>query len=219
LTPTYSAFALAWVAAGGIFVTATLRGGGERGDDWHKAGMLDQKQNVFDDYLAAAETLIAEGWTTPDQLALCGESNGGLLVGAAITQRPELFAAAVLSAPLLDMVRYEHSGLGASWVPEFGSAADPAALANLLSYSPYHRVRPGVKYPAVLFTVFGGDTRVDPLHARKMCAALQHATEGTHPVLLRFEQDTGHAGGSASKGIGLAADMLAFLGHHTGLTR
>jgi prolyl oligopeptidase len=219
LTPTYSAFALAWVAAGGIFVTATLRGGGERGDDWHKAGMLDQKQNVFDDYLAAAETLISEGWTTPDQLALCGESNGGLLVGAAITQRPELFAAAVLSAPLLDMVRYEHSGLGASWVPEFGSASDPAGLATLLSYSPYHRVKPGVKYPAVLFTTFGGDTRVDPLHARKMCASLQHATSSGRPVLLRFEQDSGHAGGSASQGIGLAADMLAFLAHHTGLIR
>jgi prolyl oligopeptidase len=117
------------------------------------------------------------------------------------------------------MVRYEHSGLGASWVPEFGSASDPAELANLLSYSPYHRVQPGVKYPAILFTVFGGDTRVDPLHARKTCAALQHATEGDRPVLLRFEQDSGHAGGSASKGIALAADMLAFLAHHTGLSR
>ncbi|WBQ06057.1 prolyl oligopeptidase family serine peptidase [Kribbella sp. CA-293567] len=217
LTPTYSAFALAWVEAGGVFVTANLRGGGERGNDWHKAGMLDQKQNVFDDYLAAAETLIAEGWTTPDQLAVCGESNGGLLVGAAITQRPELFAAAVCSAPLLDMVRYEQFGLGQAWVPEFGSAADPAQLENLLSYSPYHRVRPGVKYPATLFTVFAADTRVDPLHARKMCAALQHATDGSRLVLLRLEQDAGHASGSASKGIGLAADMLAFLAHHTGL--
>lgn len=217
LTPTYSAFTLAWVEAGGVFVTANLRGGGEGGNDWHKAGMLDQKQNVFDDYLAAAETLIAQGWTTPGQLALCGESNGGLLVGAAITQRPELFAAAVCSAPLLDMVRYEQFGMGKSWVPEFGSASDPAQLATLLSYSPYHRVQPGTKYPAVLFTVFGGDTRVDPLHARKMCAALQHATDGDRPVLLRHEQDSGHAGGSTSKGIGLAADMLAFLAHHTGL--
>nr|WP_203590625.1 prolyl oligopeptidase family serine peptidase [Streptomyces sp. SID13031] len=217
LTPTYSAFTLAWVEAGGVFVTANLRGGGEGGNDWHKAGMLDQKQNVFDDYLAAAEALIDEGWTTPDQLALCGESNGGLLVGAAITQRPELFAAAVCSAPLLDMVRYEHFGLGKTWVPEFGSASDPAQLATLLSYSPYHCVQTGVEYPAVLFTVFGGDTRVDPLHARKMCAALQHAADGDRPVLLRHEQDSGHAGGSTSKGIGLAADILAFLAHHTGL--
>lgn len=217
LTPTYSAFTLAWVEAGGVFVTASLRGGGERGADWHHAGTLDQKQNVFDDFTAAAESLIAEGWTTSEQLALCGESNGGLLVGAALTQRPELFAAAVCSAPLLDMVRYELSGLGESWVQEFGSASDPAQLDNLLAYSPYHRVKPGVKYPAVLFTAFGSDTRVDPLHARKMCAALQHATDGQRPVLLRLERDSGHAAGSASKGIGLAADMLAFLGHHTGL--
>ncbi|GAA1596236.1 prolyl oligopeptidase family serine peptidase [Kribbella sancticallisti] len=217
ITPTYSAFTLAWVEAGGVFVTANLRGGGERGNDWHKAGMLDRKQNVFDDFLAAAEALIAQGWTTSEQLALCGESNGGLLVGAALTQRPDLFAAAALSAPLLDMVRYEQFGLGKSWVPEFGSASDPAQLENLLAYSPYHRVRPGVEYPAVLFTVFGGDTRVDPLHARKMCAALQHATDGRRPVVLRLEHDSGHLAGGASKGVGLAADMLAFLGHHTGL--
>jgi prolyl oligopeptidase len=217
LTPTYSAFTLAWVEAGGVFVTANLRGGGEGGDGWHRAWTLGQKQNVFDDYIAAAEFLIAEGWTSADQLALCGESNGGLLVGAALTQRPELFAAAVCSAPLLDMVRYELSGLGPNWVPEFGSASDPDALKNLLSYSPYHRVVPGVKYPATLFTVFGGDTRVDPLHARKMCAALQHATDGQRPILFRLEQDSGHGARSASKGIGLAADMLAFLATHTGL--
>ncbi|MEV6285209.1 prolyl oligopeptidase family serine peptidase [Kribbella sp. NPDC051770] len=208
LTPTYSAFALAWVEAGGVFVTATLRGGGERGADWHRAGILDQKQNVIDDFLAAAEHLIAEGWTTAAQLGACGESNGGLLVGAAITQRPELFGAAVCSAPLLDMVRYEHTGLGERWVPEFGSASDPQQLKTLLSYSPYHQVsdRP---YPAILFTTFANDTRVDPLHARKMCAALQHVS--TQPVLLRTEADAGHATGSASKGIALAADLLAFL--------
>jgi prolyl oligopeptidase len=218
LTPTYSAFALAWVEAGGVFVTANLRGGGEGGNDWHRAGTLEGKQKVFDDYIAAAEFLIAEGWTSTDRLALCGESNGGLLVGAALTQRPELFAAAVCSAPLLDMVRYELSGLGPSWVPEFGSASDPEAFKNLLSYSPYHRLVPGVKYPAVLFTVFGGDTRVDPLHARKMCAALQHATDGQRPILFRLEQNSGHGARSASKGISLAADMLAFVATHTGLS-
>ena len=217
LTPTYSAFTLAWVEAGGVFVTANLRGGGEGGADWHRAGTLDGKQKVFDDYIAAAEFLISEGWTSSDQLALCGESNGGLLVGAALTQRPELFAAAVCSAPLLDMVRYELSGLGPSWVPEFGSASDPAAFENLLSYSPYHRVVPGVKYPAVLFTVFGNDTRVDPLHARKMCAALQHATDGQVPILFRLEKDAGHGARSSAQGIGLAADMLAFLAAQTGL--
>jgi prolyl oligopeptidase len=218
LTPTYSSFALAWVEAGGVFATAQLRGGGEEGDDWHRAGMLEHKQNVFDDFAAAAEHLIAAGWTTAEQLAGCGESNGGLLVGAALTQRPELFAAAACSAPLLDMVRYEHSGLGPMWTAEYGSAADPDQFEVLLSYSPYHRVRGGVAYPAVLFTVFDGDTRVDPLHARKMCAALQHATTGSGPVLLRRESDVGHGARAASRAVALAGDMLAFLAGHTGLT-
>lgn len=218
LTPTYSAFTLAWVEAGGVFATANLRGGGEEGAEWHRAGVLDRKQNVIDDYLAAAETLIAEGWTTSRQLGLCGESNGGLLVGAAITQRPDLFAAAVCSAPVLDMIRYERSGLGSSWVPEYGSAADPAQFAHLLAYSPYHRVTEGTDYPATLFTVFDGDTRVDPWHAHKMCAALQHATGGSRPILLRAESGVGHGNGAVSRGVGLAADMLAFLGANTGLT-
>ncbi|WBQ08236.1 prolyl oligopeptidase family serine peptidase [Kribbella sp. CA-293567] len=216
ITPTYSAFALAWVEAGGVFVTANLRGGGEQGDLWHRAGTLGSKQNVIDDYLAAAETLIAQGWTTSGQLGICGESNGGLLVGAALTQRPELFAAAVCSAPLLDMVRYEQSGLGASWVGEYGSAGDPDQLAALLAYSPYHRVAE-VDYPAVLFTVFGADSRVDPLHARKMCAALQHSTTGSRPILFRYESDAGHLPAATSRGVGLAADILAFLAFHTGL--
>ncbi|MFI6673440.1 prolyl oligopeptidase family protein [Kribbella sp. NPDC050470] len=213
LTPTYSAFTLAWVEAGGVFVTANVRGDAAS----HRAGILDQKQKVFDDFITAAEHLIAEGWTTPDQLALCGESNGGLLVAAAITQRPELFAAAVCSAPLTDMVRYELSGLGELWVPEFGTVKDPEQFENLLSYSPYHRVTEGVKYPAVLLTAFGNDTRVDPLHARKFVAALQHATDGERPVLLRLDPDAGHATGSAGKGISLAADMLAFVAEQTGL--
>lgn len=217
LTPSYSAFTLAWVEAGGVFATANVRGGGEQGDEWHRAGMLERKQNSFDDFIAAAETLIAEGWTTPDQLGSCGESNGGLLVGASLTQRPDLFAAAVCSAPLLDMVRYEGSGLGPSWVSEYGSAADPDQLACLLAYSPYHRVLQGERYPAVLFTVFGGDTRVDPLHARKMCAALQHATVDDRPVLLRYERDVGHGEAAVSRGVALAADMLTFLADRTGL--
>jgi prolyl oligopeptidase len=218
LTPTYSSFTLAWVEAGGVFVTTNLRGGGEEGEEWHRAGRLHNKQNVFDDFIAAAETLIADGWTTPEQLALCGESNGGLLVGAVLTQRPDLFAAAVCSAPVLDMVRYQHFGLGASWVPEYGSSADPDQLEHLLAYSPYHHVAEGIDYPAVLFTVFGGDTRVDPMHARKMCAALQHATSGPRPILLRLDADTGHVTAAVSRGVALTADMLAFLGAHTGLT-
>jgi prolyl oligopeptidase len=218
LTPSYSSYALAWVEAGGVFATAQLRGGGEEGEQWHRDGMLDRKQNVFDDFVAAAERLIADGWTTSDQLGICGESNGGLLVAAALTQRPDLFAAAVCSAPVLDMVRYERFGLGAKWRGEYGSAEDPEQLGWLLDYSPYHRVRSGVDYPAVLFTVFGGDTRVDPLHARKMCAALQWASPGDRPVLLRHENDVGHGRTATSRSVALAGDMIAFLGAHTGLS-
>jgi prolyl oligopeptidase len=217
LTPSYSGYILPWVEAGGVFVLAQVRGGGEEGAAWHRDGMLERKQNSFDDFTAAAERLIADGWTTAGRLAACGESNGGLLVGAAITRRPELFAAAVCSAPLLDMVRYEHSGLGPSWRAEYGSAEDPDQLDLLLGYSPYHRVREGVDYPATLLASFGGDSRVDPMHARKMCAALQHATPGTRPVLLRHEDGVGHGARAAGRAVGLAADMLAFLAAHTGL--
>jgi prolyl oligopeptidase len=218
LTPTFSSLTLGWVEAGGIFVTAHLRGGGEEGEQWHAAGCREHKQNAIDDFVAAAEALIADGWTTPEQLGILGESNGGLLVGAALTQRPELFAAAVCSSPVLDMVRYERFGLGASWIAEYGSVAEPEQLDWLLGYSPYHRVRTGEDYPAVLLTTAGGDTRVDPMHARKMCAALQHATRGERPVLYRQERDMGHGPASVSRGVALAADTLAFLAAHTGLT-
>jgi prolyl oligopeptidase len=218
LTPGYAADTLAWVEAGGVVAIAHLRGGGEGGVRSHRAGMLEHKQNVFDDFIAAAEKLISAGWTTPRQLGICGESNGGLLVGAALTQRPELFAAAACAAPLLDMVRYERSGLGAAWTGEYGTAADPEQFRWLLAYSPYHRVRERVDYPATLFTVFGGDTRVDPWHARKMCAALQWATAGTRPILLRHEGDVGHGARATGRSVELAADMLAFLAAHTGLS-
>jgi prolyl oligopeptidase len=218
LTPSYSAYTLAWVRAGGTVAFAHLRGGGEEGEEWHRAGMLGRKQNVFDDFVAVAQGLIADGFTTPAHLGICGESNGGLLVGAAVTQRPDLFAAAVCSAPVLDMARFELSGLGARWRGEYGSVADPEQARALLAYSPYHRVRPGQRYPAVLFTVFDGDTRVDPLHARKMCAALQHASRGPGPVLLRSEAQVGHGARATSRAVALAADMLAFLASHTGLT-
>jgi prolyl oligopeptidase len=218
LTPGYSASILAWVEAGGVWAIAGLRGGGEEGEDWHRDGMLSHKQNVFDDFHAAAEWLIAEGWTTPDQLAIQGGSNGGLLVGAALTQRPDLFQAVVCSAPLLDMVRYERFGLGATWNVEYGSADVPEELGWLLAYSPYHRVVEGTAYPAVLFTVFDGDSRVDPLHARKMTAALQHATSSARPVLLRAEPDVGHGARALSRTIELSADVLAFTAYETGLT-
>ncbi|MEJ7665312.1 MAG: prolyl oligopeptidase family serine peptidase [Hymenobacter sp.] len=153
-----------------------------------------------------------------EQLAIMGGSNGGLLVGAALTQHPERYAAVVCSAPLLDMVRYEHFGLGRTWNDEYGRAADPEELGWLLGYSPYHRVVAGTAYPAVLFTTFDSDTRVDPLHARKTCAALQHATTGAGPILLRRELDVGHGQRSISRTLDLAADQLAFLAAHTGLS-
>jgi len=220
MTPGYAATVLAWAEAGGVYAIAGLRGGSEEGEDWHRAGMRDRKQNVFDDFYAAAEKLITGGWTTPAQLAISGGSNGGLLVGAALTQRPELFAAVVCSAPLLDMVRYERFGLGETWNDEYGTAADQTELGWLLSYSPYHHVRDGTQYPAVLFTVFEGDTRVDPLHARKMCAALQHAAPdslASRPVLLRRESDVGHGARAVSRSVWLSSETLAFAARHTGL--
>ncbi len=217
MAPGYSASILSWAEAGGVYAIAQLRGGGEEGEQWHRAGMLGDKQNVFDDLHAAAEHLIATGVTTPEQLAISGGSNGGLLVGAALTQRPELYAAVSCSAPLLDMIRYERFGLGATWNVEYGSADDPEQFAWLQAYSPYHTVREGVSYPATLFTVFDSDTRVDPLHARKMCAALQHATSSDRPILLRNETAVGHAARSVSRSVELMADQLAFLATHTGL--
>jgi prolyl oligopeptidase len=220
LTPAFSAAILAWVEAGGVYAVAGLRGGSEEGEEWHRSGMREHKQNVFDDFHAAAEKLIADGWTTSSQLTVWGGSNGGLLVGASVTQRPDLSAAAVCSAPLLDMVRYERFGLGETWNDEYGTAADADELGWLISYSPYHHVRADVSYPAVLFTVFDGDTRVDPLHARKMCAALQHATKSPaseRPILLRNEAKVGHGARSLSRSIALSTESLAFAAAQTGL--
>ncbi|MGQ0521809.1 MAG: prolyl oligopeptidase family serine peptidase [Actinomycetota bacterium] len=220
LTPSYSAGILAWVEQGGVYAVANLRGGGEEGEAWHRAGMRAHKQRVFDDFAAAARWLVGSGTTTPDRLGVSGGSNGGLLVGAAVTRFPELFGAAVCSAPLLDMVRYERFGLGRTWSDEYGTAGDPVELGWLLSYSPYHHVVPGTRYPAVLFTVFDSDTRVDPLHARKMCAALQRATSAGFdeaPVLYRREQKVGHGARSVSRTVELGVDTAAFLADRLGL--
>jgi prolyl oligopeptidase len=203
-----------------VWAVASLRGGGEEGEEWHRAGMRARKQNVFDDFHAAARYLVDQGWTTPERLAVMGGSNGGLLVGAALTQRPELYRAVVCSAPLLDMVRYERFLLGRTWNDEYGTADAPEELGWLLSYSPYHHVRDGVSYPAVLFTVFESDSRVDPCHARKMCAALQHATAAdptTSPVLIRRETEVGHGARAVSRTVELTVDQLGFLAHATGL--
>ena len=199
---------------------SSLRGGGEEGEEWHRAGIRDTKQNVFDDFHAAAQALIDAGVTTPDRLAISGGSNGGLLVGAALTQRPDLYPAVVCSAPLLDMVRYELFWLGRTWNDEYGTADDPASWAGCCRTRRTTTYVTGVEYPAMLFTVFDSDTRVDPLHARKMCAALQHASPvaGHRPVLLRRETDVGHGARSVSRSIALGVDQLSFLAAHTGLT-
>ena len=218
LTPAYSATILAWVEAGGVYVVANLRGGGEEGEEWHRAGMRETKQNVFDDFHAAAEWLVVNGVTTTGQLTISGGSNGGLLVGAALTQRPDLYAAVICAAPLLDMVRYEEYGLGPTWSDEYGSAADANELPWLLAYSPYHHVTEGTDYPATLFTIFDGDTRVDPLHGRKMAAALQHATSSTAPILVRREADVGHGARAVTRAVELSVDTLTFAADQTGLS-
>ncbi|MFL6239255.1 MAG: prolyl oligopeptidase family serine peptidase [Actinomycetes bacterium] len=218
MTPAYAATALAWVEAGGVYAIANIRGGSEEGEDWHRAGMRERKQNVFDDFHAAAEWLIDQGWTTHQQLGISGGSNGGLLVGAALTQRPDLYAAVTCAAPLLDMVRYEGFGLGTTWNDEYGKAEDATEFEWLIGYSPYHRVVDGVDYPAVLFTVFDSDTRVEPLHARKMCAALQHSTVSDRPVMIRTERDVGHGARAVSRTVELSVDMMTFVAAQTGLT-
>jgi prolyl oligopeptidase len=213
--PAWSGSRYAFLERGGVSVLANLRGGGEHGEAWHRAGMLDQKQNVFDDVVAVVEHLVETGVTSPDRLAILGGSNGGLLVGAAVTQRPDLFRAAVCMVPLLDMLRYHRFLIARLWVPEYGSADDPEQFEWLRAYSPYHHVVSGTLYPAVLFATAESDTRVDPLHARKMAALMQHtqpASAADRPILLRIEAQAGHgAGKPISKRIEEAAYVYAFL--------
>ncbi len=196
-TPAFSARAALWVERGGVYAVANLRGGSEFGEEWHKAGMLEKKQNVFDDFIAAASWLIARGYTSNKKLAISGGSNGGLLVGAALTQRPGLFSAVVCSYPLLDMVRYHKFLVASYWVPEYGSSDDPAQFPYLHAYSPYHHARPGTPYPAVLFISGDSDTRVAPLHARKMTALLQadSSDQAEKPILLYYDTKAGHSRG------------------------
>jgi prolyl oligopeptidase len=213
-TPTFSATVAAWAESGGVYALPSLRGGGEFGEDWHRAGMMEKKQNVFDDFIAAAEWLIANDYTKPDRLAIVGGSNGGLLVGAALTQRPELFRAVVCTVPLLDMLRYHKFLVARFWVPEYGAAENPDHFLFLHGYSPYHRVKPGTRYPAVMFMTGDSDTRVDPLHARKMAALLQASTASgpDRPILLHYDTKSGHAGVKPlRKTIQDLTDELAFL--------
>lgn len=218
VTPAFSQNFAAFAERGGVVAVANLRGGGEFGEQWHKAGMLDKKQNVFDDFIAAAEWLIANQYTNREKLAIYGGSNGGLLVGAALTQRPELYRAVVCSVPLLDMLRYHKFLIAPLWVPEYGSADDARQFAYIRKYSPYHNVKKGEKYPAVLFVTGDSDTRVAPLHARKMAALLQASSGSGHPILLHYDTASGHSGGlPVTKLIDDGADMLTFLAWQLGM--
>ncbi|KYF50079.1 peptidase S9, partial [Sorangium cellulosum] len=209
-TPSFTASMYPWLERGGVYAVANLRGGGEYGEAWHRDGMLLKKQNVFDDFIAAAEHLVREGYTRPERLVVQGGSNGGLLVGAALTQRPELFGAVLCGVPLLDMVRYHLFGSGKTWISEYGSADDPEQFKALHAYSPYHRVEPGTRYPAVLLLSADSDDRVDPMHARKFAAALQAASAGG-PVLLRVERNAGHGGADLIKAaVEKGADQISF---------
>ncbi|HEX2047637.1 MAG TPA: prolyl oligopeptidase family serine peptidase [Acidimicrobiales bacterium] len=213
-TPGYSVGTVAFCEAGGVWAVAGIRGGGEYGEDWHRAGMLAGKQQCFDDFHAAADWLVTEGRTTHDRLAIRGGSNGGLLVGAAITQRPDLCRAALCAVPLLDMLRYHRFLIGALWIPEYGDPEDPEQFRVLAAYSPYHHVVDGTAYPATLVTTAESDSRVDPLHARKFAARLQAATATPEerPVLVRIETRAGHGVGKpAWKQADEAADTWAFV--------
>jgi prolyl oligopeptidase len=197
-TPAFSATLFQWLDAGGLYAVPNLRGGGEYGERWHEAGMLARKQNTFDDFIAGAEWLIANGYTTPQKVAIKGGSNGGLLTGAVVTQRPDLVRAAFVEVPLLDMLRYQNFLMARYWVPEYGSAEDVAEFGFLRAYSPYHHVKPGTKYPAVFLTAGEHDARVHALHARKMAALLQASTTSDvaeQPVLLWVDREAGHGQG------------------------
>ncbi|MBN1447608.1 MAG: S9 family peptidase [Bacteroidetes bacterium] len=219
MTPHFSVLAATIVQSGGIFALPNLRGGGEYGEAWHHAGMFERKQTVFDDFIAAAEFLIRDGYTRPERLGMYGAGNGGLLVGACMTQRPELFGVTVCTYPLLDMLRYHHFLVARLWVSEYGSSEDSVQFRSIKAYSPYHNVRSGVSYPAVMLITGDEDTRVDPLHARKMTALLQAETNGNTPVLLRYHQMTGHSGGHPkTKIIDELVDTFSFLAWGIGLT-
>jgi prolyl oligopeptidase len=218
VTPTFSPTRLAWVEQGGVLAIAALRGGGEYGKAWYDAGRLANKQNVFDDFIAAAEYLKAKGITGADQLAIEGRSNGGLLVGAVLNQRPDLFAAALPSVGVMDMLRFNQFTAGRYWVDDYGDPARKADFQNLLSYSPYHNVQGGRPYPAILVTAADSDDRVVPAHSFKYTAALQNADIGERPHLIRIETGEGHgAGKSVDKAIEEASDMYSFIAYWTGL--
>lgn len=221
-TPAFDPKYAWWMEQGGFFALPNLRGGGEYGEKWHEAGMFEHKQNVFDDWFTAAEYLLENHYTTRERLAITGRSNGGLLMGASMTQRPDLYGAILCGYPLLDMTRYQKFLVGRWWTTEYGSAEKPDEAGYILKYSPYQNIRPGVQYPAIMFLTGDSDTRVAPLHARKMTAAMQATVmaepeEDRRPVLLHYDTRAGHSAGvSVTQGIHDTADELTFLWNETG---
>ncbi len=216
LTPSFSPANIMFMEQGGVHVVVSLRGGSEYGEGWHKAGMLDKKQNVFDDFISAAEHLIEKGYTSSEKLAIAGGSNGGLLVGACQVQRPDLFAVALPAVGVLDMLRYHTFTVGWGWVVEYGSSEDPEQFEYIYKYSPLHNIKDGVNYPATLVTTADHDDRVVPAHSFKFAAQMQHSDGGENPILIRIESNAGHgAGKPTSKKIEELADTYAFLLHNT----
>jgi prolyl oligopeptidase len=212
MTPWFSVSNSVWMEMGGVYAVACLRGGGEYGQAWHDAGRLENKQNVFDDFIAAGEWLIKEGYTSNKKLAIQGGSNGGLLVGACMTQRPDLFAAALPAVGVMDMLRFQKFTIGWAWTSDYGSSDDPDQFKTLLAYSPLHNIRSGTKYPATLVTTSDHDDRVVPAHSYKFTAALQAAQAGDKPALIRVETKAGHGGGKpTAKIIDEVTDIYAFL--------
>lgn len=218
MVPYYNPVQMAWVEQGGVLAIANIRGGGEYGRAWHVAGQFEKRQNAYDDFAAAGDFLKAEGITSADGLAIQGESNGGLLVGAVVNQRPDLFAAALPGVGVMDMLRYQRFSGGVLWMSDFGNPDEEQHFKTLLSYSPYHNIREGQDYPAILATTADTDDRVVPGHTFKYVAALQAVDLGPKPKLARIETRAGHgAGMPLDKIIALHADMWAFAAHWTGL--
>jgi prolyl oligopeptidase len=215
ILPAYRQDVPAWLERGGLWVTASLRGGAEYGEAWHQAGMLEKKQNVFDDFIAVAEFLVREKYTSPSKIGIMGGSNGGLLVGAVMEQRPDLYAVALPAVGVMDMLRYDRFTGGRLWTTEFGSASNPAQFPFLIKYSPVQNVRPGTCYPATLITTADHDDRVVPSHSFKFAAALQEAQGCSNPVLIRVEVLGSHGYRPTDKLIAERADQWAFAARHT----
>ncbi|MEO0473734.1 MAG: prolyl oligopeptidase family serine peptidase, partial [Bacteroidota bacterium] len=217
-TPSFSSLIVMFLEKGGVYALPNLRGGGEYGEEWHEGGMLEKKQNVFDDFIAAAEYLIANQYTSSEKLAIAGGSNGGLLVGAVMNQRPDLFQVVFPAVGVMDMLRFHKFTIGWAWVSEYGSSEQSkASFDNLYGYSPLHNIKAGVNYPATMVTTADHDDRVVPAHSFKYIAELQKQHQGDRPVLIRIETDAGHGGGKPiSKTLDEQADKWAFMFYNMG---